>query len=85
MTLQQAILTRYRRDLKPKSLYPVFHAAAADLARETGRSYADCVGEVFSLLARFADCKVHSDALGVRLRAMHENGTLLEKLTALCT
>jgi len=85
MTPQQAIQTRYRPDLKPKSLYPAFHGAAADLANATGKDYADCVGEVFSLLARFADCRVNSDALGVRLRAMHEDGTLLEKLTVLCT
>lgn len=35
MTAQQAIQTRYRPDLKPKSLYPAFHGAAADLARAT--------------------------------------------------
>lgn len=85
MTPQQSILNRYRPDLKPKSLYPVFHGAAADLANATGKGYADCVGEVFSLLARFAGCKVNSNALGVRLRAMHEDGTLLEKLTAVYT
>jgi len=85
MTPQQVLLNRYRPNLKPKSLYPAFHGAAADLANATGKGYADCVGEVFSLLARFADCKVHSDALGVRLRAMHEDGTLLEKLAKVCT
>ena len=82
MTPQQALQSRYRPDLKPKSLYPAFHGAASDLASATGRGYAECVGEVFSLLATIAGCRVNSDALGVRLRSMHEDGTLLEKLNS---
>ena len=77
---KQAICGRYRKDLKPKSLYPTFHAAASDLAAATHQEYATCVGLVFEVLAGIAGVIVHSDALGRLLRTMHEDGTLEKRL-----
>ena len=54
--------------------------AAADLAIQTGREYAACVGEVFEVLAGIAGVGVHSDALGRLLKQMHEDGSLEGKL-----
>jgi hypothetical protein len=82
MTAQQALLNRYRPDLKPKSLYPHFHAAAYDMARETGKEDLACIGEVFRLLAKIAGCDVNAYALGTILGRLHKDGTLLEKLAS---
>ena len=82
MTPQQALQSRYSPDLKPKSLYPTFHAAASDLASATGRGYSECLGEVFDMLAMIAGCKVNSDSLGKTLKRLHEDGTLGSKIAA---
>jgi hypothetical protein len=80
MDAKQAISGRYSASLKPKSLYPAFHAAASDLAAATHQEYATCVGLVFEVLAGLAGVSVYSDALGRLLRTMHEDGTLAHRL-----
>jgi hypothetical protein len=80
MTPKEAISARYRPDLKPKQLYSAFHAAAADLARESQFEYAVGIGKVFDWLAGEANMKVSSPYLGAVLTRMHKDGTLAQKL-----
>lgn len=76
MTPQDAIAGRYGADLRPKGLYPAFHSAAADLAAAEQRPYADCIGDVFAVLAGFAGIRADSGYLGKVLTMMHRDGRL---------
>ena len=72
----KAIAGRYRQDLKPRSLYACFHAAADDLSQTTGQGRPECIGHVFAWLANLVGTKPGSEYLGRVLTIWHKDGRL---------